>query len=445
MTGRRPSGDLRHEAALQQHVEDACDIGRLPSVAAATFCDGMVDWMRHLGSSARQYRIGSITKTFTAVAVLRLRDEGRLSLSDPIGRHLSDAPYADHSIRALLSHSSGMTAEPAGPWWERSEGGSWEQLLAANAVERDVFAAGQRYHYSNLAFALLGELVARSRRCSWYEAISSELLTVLGLNHTTYHPQAQSATGTSRHPLTGQLVEEPAQDTGAMAPAGQLWSTVLDLARWANFLVTGDDRVLAASSLVEMRTIQSGDPSDQHIGAYGLGLRLRWHPGGSLVGHTGSMPGFVCGLFVDPSTSVGAVLLCNATTGVDVEGLVTTLVDEALAAAPQPIAAGTPAPHTPHLDALPLAGEWYWGNTAMTLDPTSGGFSLRTETAVRYFEHVEGDEFRGVDGYFAGETLTVWRDHDGAVTHLEVVSFIFTSTPYDPAVPVPGGPPRQLA
>ena len=119
-----------------------------------------------------QYRIGSITKTFTAVLVLQLVRDGRLDLAQPASDVLGDVGYADRSLRSLLSHSSGMQAEPNGSWWERSDGVAWDALVAANGGSDGVLPAGQQYHYSNLGFALLGQVAAAAarhqlvRRCS---------------------------------------------------------------------------------------------------------------------------------------------------------------------------------------------------------------------------------------------------------------------------------------
>ena len=79
-----------------------------------------------------QYRIGSITKTFTSVLVLQARDEGLLALDEPLASYLPEAPYGDRPLRAMLSHSAGIPGEPVGPWWERSTGGDFAALVEAN-------------------------------------------------------------------------------------------------------------------------------------------------------------------------------------------------------------------------------------------------------------------------------------------------------------------------
>ena len=419
-------------------VDAASQEARLPGLVAGTFRAGQVDWRCSRGETGTAYRVASITKTFTAVAVLQLRDEGRIGLDHPLGQYVPDAPYSEHSIGRLLSHSSGMTAEPAGPWWERVPGGTWAELTAANAAGTNVFGPGERYHYSNLGYALLGELVARLRGDSWWNVVSSRLLTPLGLTGTTFDAPVGAAIGTSRDPLSDRLVREPSEDQGAMAPAGQLWSTVDDLARWADVLVAGHPGVLTPGTAVEMRTIRSGSPERQHRGGYGLGLRLHWAPTSTIAGHTGGLPGFQAGMFVDATTRVGAVVLTNATTGLDPEELCADLIDEAAdVEVPGPVA----DPSSPAVD---LSGWWHWGNTPIALVATAEGLCLVEDGDVARFRHEGPDRYRGLDNYYAGELLSVHRDGDGTPRYLEVVTFILTRAPYDPLAPIPGKTPEPF-
>ena len=138
--------------------------GRAPSLVAGVVRDGGLAWSAGRGDvpephAGVQYRLGSISKTVTAVVVLRLRDEGLLHLDDPLDRHLPGTPVGDRTVGQLLSHLAGASAESPGDWWERVPGGSLADLdLGPNDV---VLGAARRFHYSNLGFGLLGELVAR--------------------------------------------------------------------------------------------------------------------------------------------------------------------------------------------------------------------------------------------------------------------------------------------
>jgi CubicO group peptidase (beta-lactamase class C family) len=297
-----------------------------------------------------------------------------------------------------------------------------------------VFAAGERFHYSNLSFALLGAVVEQVSGVGWIEYVTERLLVPLQLKTTTYHPTGRAAEGTSRTP-DGRLVPEPAEDTGAMAPAGQLWSTVGDLARWGAFLAAGAPGVLARGTLVEMQTVQSGDPTSQHEGGYGLGHRLLWTPGGTVAGHSGSMPGFLADLQVDPRTGAGAAVLMNATTTARTHETGRLLRQWA---AEQVDAAAADDPARPSWGAQPLlartggggasvedlVGRWYWGNTPYELTPTEHGCCLRRPGSTWHFAAQAPDRFLGLTGYVAGEVLQVRRLGDGRVDALEVATFV---------------------
>ena len=419
--------------------------GRLPSLSAAVARGGTPAWEGCVSvlpdvsvTTASAYRIGSITKTLTAVLVLQLRDEGRLALDDPIGRLVPGTGYADATIRDLLAHTAGLQSEPVGPWWERVDGGCVAELLAANDGSGRVAGPGAFYHYSNLGFALLGEAVARVRGASWWEIVRERLLGPLGMTATTYHPPADHAPGRSVDHFAHTLSAEPHADTGAMAPAGQLWSTVGDLLRWADFLATGHPDVLSAATLDEM---SAPAPPAQ---SYGLGLRLLAQGERTLVGHTGSMPGFQASLFVDRSTRDAVVALADATTGLGAEQVPELLLAASGAAGP---GSGEVAPWRPSARPVPaivgeVLGVWFWGNTGLGLEWRDDELQvrdLRSGTLEERFR-IDGDGFVGVDGYHRGERLRVHRRADGAPGHLEVATFVWTRVPYDPQAPIPGGP-----
>ena len=426
--------------------------GRLPSVVGGVVRDGALEWTGAVSAldgfdtgPGVQYRIGSITKTLVAVLVLQLRDEGALDLNDPLSAHLPGVPYGDRTLRELLAHSSGMHSEPTGPWWERSPGGSFDALVEALDDDDPAFAPGVTFHYTNVAFALLGEVVARLRGTSWWEQVTSRILAPLSMARTSYLPQAPHATGWSVHHYANTLSEEPAFDAGAMAPAGQVWSTVEDLARYAAFLAAGDDDVLPRATLEEMSTPQSASRAAAMGSAHGLGLQLARGGSGLLLGHTGSMPGFLAGLFVDPVRRTGAVVVANATTGMRADRLPVEML-EALEACEGTL----PLPWTPVV-AVPASvqdalGVWHWGNTAFAF-AWDGREVVATRlpgtVAAHRFLPQEDGTFVGTAGYHHGERLHVVRNDDGGVSHLVCETFVYTRVPYDPAAPIPGGhPPR---
>jgi CubicO group peptidase (beta-lactamase class C family) len=428
---------LLHRLALAQSA------GRAPSLAAAVVRDGGVAWSAVRGEvdggTETAYRIGSITKTFTAVLVLQCRDDGLLDLTDPVGRHLPEVG-GRQTLLQLLCHAAGITSELPGPWWERVDGFGFAELADALTGAPLPFLAGARFHYSNVGFALLGEVVARLRGTSWAEALQTRLLDPLGMTRTSVVPAPPHADGWAVHPHADVLLPEPATDTRAMAPAGQLWSTVADLARWAAFLSGDTGDVLDPGTLDEMRQPASVDDGTPWSTTWGLGLQLGQVDGRRLVGHGGSMPGFVASLWTDPTTGDGAVALANATSGVAVGELTRDLLGVLDEHEPPLPRAWTASPVPPAL--LELTGTWYWGTAPSTLS-VEGADLLRLTAAgggrSSRFRRSAADEFVGLDSYYAGERLRVVRDGAGGVSHLDLATFVLTRRPYEPAEVVPGG------
>jgi len=154
-------------AELQAILAKTQSEHRIPSVAGAVVRKGEVVWAGAVGvadaeqdesaTAEHQYRIGSITKTFTAVSVMQQRAEGKLDLEDRLDAHLDVPARGDLTLRRMLSHGSGLQREIPGDVWETLEfPKSTDELLATLEEAEAVLAPGERWHYSNLAFVLLG-------------------------------------------------------------------------------------------------------------------------------------------------------------------------------------------------------------------------------------------------------------------------------------------------
>ncbi|MGW8326891.1 serine hydrolase domain-containing protein [Streptomyces sp. NPDC055897] len=438
------------ERALLHRIAVAQSEGRVPSLVAAVVRDGRMVWSGsrtsvdgHGPDADVQYRIGSITKTFTAVLVLRLRDEGLLDLDDPLEKHLPGTLAGGATIAQLLSHTAGLAAESPAPWWERTPGHLRPELSDVLGDEPHLHPAGRVHHYSNPGYTLLGSLVEAVRGVPWEEALRTEILEPLGMNRTTMRPEHPHAGGWAVHPWADVMLAEPSEDLGLMAPAGQLWSTAADLCRFAAFLATGDERVLSAASVADMRTPAVAPEAGSWDGGYGLGMQLARNAGRELAGHTGSLPGFVATLWVSVADGVAVVVLANATSGLAVGALGADLVRIVAEAEPR-----FPEPWRPLPEAnealLALTGPWYWGTHAyglrLTADAGVALAPLRGTGRAARFEAAADGSWVGLDGYYQGETLRVVRRPDGVVSHLDLGSFVFTREPYGPdAAAVPGG------
>ncbi|THA62420.1 class A beta-lactamase-related serine hydrolase [Streptomyces sp. A0642] len=437
------------QRALLHRIATAQAEGRSPSLVAAVRRQGRVVWNGsrtcvdgHAPDSDTQFRIGSLTKTFTAVLVLRLRDEGLLDLADPLEKHLPGTGAGDVTLHQLLGHSAGLGAEAPAPWWERTPGSLRPGLADVLGEQGRMHAPGRRHHYSNPGYTLLGALIEAVRGASWAEVLRIEILEPLGMHRTSPQPQAPHAGGWAVHPWADVILPEPAEDLGLMAPAGQLWSTTADLLRFAAFLAEGDDRVLVAASVAEMREPAAPPEPGDWEGHYGLGLQVVRRKGRTLVGHTGSLPGFLAALWFSAEDDVAAVVCANVTSGVPIGEVAAELVDIVAASEPRIPEPWRPLPEV-DTELLALTGPWYWGTrpNVLRLGPDRG-LEVRPVNGqgrgARFNARPDGT-WIGLDGYYAGETLRVVRNDDGSVNHLDLGSFVFTREPYEPAAAIPGG------
>ncbi|MGW1493667.1 serine hydrolase domain-containing protein [Streptomyces sp. NPDC002402] len=435
--------------ALFHRIAVAQSEGRAPSFVAGVQRDGQLVWSGsrssvdgHAPDADTQYRIGSITKTFTAVLVLRLRDEGLLDLNDPLEQHLPGTGVGDVTIAQLLGHSAGLSAETTAPWWERTPGSLRPELADVLGDESRMHPVGRRHHYSNPGYTVLGSLIEAVRKASWEDVLRSEILEPLGLRRTSARPEAPHAGGWAVHPWADVMLPEPSEDLGLMAPAGQLWSTAADLCRFAAFLAEGDERVLSAASVREMRTPSVPAEAGEWDSTYGLGMQIVRKDGRTLVGHTGSLPGFLAGLWVSLDDGIAAVALANATSGPSAGAVAADLVRIVAEAEPRIPDPWRPLPEVDHA-LLELTGSWYWGTQSfglrlvadrgMELQPLGG-----PGRGSRFAAEADGT-WTGLTGYYAGETLRVVWLEDGSVSHFDLASFVFTREPYEPGAAVPGG------
>lgn len=416
---------------------------RVPSVSATVFRGPEALWYGAAGrarldppeapTADTQYRIGSITKTFTAVLVMQLRDEGRLDLDDRIGVHLPDAKHDAPTIRRLLAHLSGLQREPVGDVWESLAPPAREDLLANYAEASFVLPPNRRWHYSNLAYALLGELVARHAGTPWEDALQARLLDPLGLSRTTLTPVAPYAQGYFVDPYADRATPEPVLEMRGTSSAAELWSTAGDLAKWGAFLLAPDPAVLSPDTLAEMTHLHAMADQDGWTLAWGLGLMLFRREATVLVGHTGGMPGHICALAVSRKDGVGAVALCNNSSQLDPGALACDLVTTWLEKDPAPVTPWAPSdPVPPEVEGV--LGTWWTEGTEFVFSWRSGRLQALpvgapATLAPAVFAPEGEDLFRGVSGREQGELLRVVRDAGGAVAKMYWATYPLTRKP----------------
>ncbi|MDI6105782.1 serine hydrolase domain-containing protein [Actinoplanes sp. NEAU-A12] len=409
--------------------------GRVPSLALAIVRDRAVLHFTGAGEQPRpdpktQYRLGSITKTITATLVMQLRDEGFFALDDLLYRHLPGTPIGGVTLRQLLGHVSGLQREPDGPWWERHPGGDVEKLLAELTYEKLAGAPYRRYRYSNLAYGLLGAVLERVTGMGWTELVGKRVLDPLGMKRTTGSPVEPYARGYVVHALGGALHEEPRPDTGAMAPAGQLWSTVTDMAKWAGFLADPAPAVLARETVDEMCAPVVISDLESWTAGHGLGPQLFRVGERVYVGHGGSMPGYVAHLAVHRRSRMGVVAFANAygLDGTTIQQVSLDALTAALDSEPEPVAAWRP-PAAPRGEAAEICGRWWWMGREYSIVGDGDALLMDGPVHETRFAREAPDRWRGLSGPNEGEILRILRTPEGTVDRLDIATFIFSRDP----------------
>jgi D-alanyl-D-alanine carboxypeptidase len=375
----------RLEAKAASFVKE----NRLPGAAVGVVHEDELVWSAGVGfadvASRRApdpstlYRIASITKTLTGAAIMQLRDEGRLHLDDPIVAHLPElrnarspfGPIETITIRRMLSHESGLMSEPPGTDWAvPTYEGVVERNLARPGEIGARVAPNTQWKYSNLAYQLLGEVVARVSGEPYVERLRAAILEPLLMASTAFEPLpeellARRATGYSGRWFTDEL------DVALVMPPvwaeGGLWSSVEDLARWLSFQFGTDAgprpgaQILSGRTLKEMHT-----PRYLVDEAWTEAWCVAWYAmrRGDVVWvqHSGGLPGFTTNLCFDPKERVGAIALLNGigeaeALAMDLAGIARTAVREAA-----PVIAPPPAMPESYLSLLgiyisPQSGE----------------------------------------------------------------------------------------
>jgi CubicO group peptidase (beta-lactamase class C family) len=309
-----------------------------------------------------------------------------------------------------------------------------EELIAGLEDAELVLPPAHRWHYSNLAFGLLGEVVERRRGVPYAGVLRERILEPLGLTRTTLSEEAPAARGYFVEPCSDGLraeahVEVP-ETTAAM---GQLWSTTGDLARWGSFLAAGHERVVARETLDEMALVQTMVDTQRWTVAWGLGLQLLRRGERVLAGHGGAMPGFLAALFVERAAGVGAVVLTNSSAGPDPEALALDLATESLDALPERAQPWRPDGGAP-AGVEPLLGRWWTEGRELVFSVRAGrlqavlvGGPEGRDTS--WFEPDGDDRFRVAEGRELGELLRVVRDEHGTLVRMYLATYPLTREP----------------
>jgi CubicO group peptidase (beta-lactamase class C family) len=317
-------------------------------------------------------RVASITKTFTATAILQLRDEGKLGLDDQLSKHIPEfeqiretgGRVVDVTLRRLLTHYSGLSAETSLLSWGAEEFPGLDEIIAALPSTEVVIPADSQWKYSNLAFGLLGEVVTRLSGVPYADYVRANILDPLGLESTAFEradlPADQLYTGYDAiipsDPSRARLRPADYRHLNAVTSAGQLHSSVADLARWIAFQFREDGGERGGSQVLSGRTLSEMHRPQYAAADWSSGQCLAWavERAGDRVyhGHGGGIHGFASQITYNIPSRTGVVLLANAWPVAGVYGLGRELMEVLLTGSPpEPVAmrepdlpAITPAP-----------------------------------------------------------------------------------------------------
>ncbi len=329
-TLRAQSEPQSNFARLERAALAELQESNIPGLALAIVKDDRIVFAKGFGVASLEtgaavtpdtlFQIGSVTKTFTAAAIVTLAETGRLKLDAPIGSYINGLKpkLAQVTLAQLLTHSAGVKDEPA-EYGLHDESALKDYLLA---LPDDVclIAPGKAFSYSNVGYSLAGLALQEAMGKPYAEEMSEVLLNPLGLTRTTFRPTlAMTYAMAVGHRAQGNdkpVVVRPLADDARHWPAGFLFSNAQELARFAMVLMNEgrlDGRtVLPAAAIKKMAAPYRQAPADIFADSrYGYGLFVRPHRGLLMLEHGGSMPGFSCEMRIFPAQRLAIVVLAN--------------------------------------------------------------------------------------------------------------------------------------
>ena len=262
-------------------------------------------------SPSTKFRLGSITKQFTAACILLLEERGKLKVEDPVKKYMPDAPAAWDKVTIfhLLTHTSGIPSFTGFPDYHSTEATPTtpEQLVARFRDKPLEFQPGEKWNYSNSGYVLLGYLIEKISQQSYSQFVQENIFNPLGMKDSGY----DSNTAVILHRASGYSPGDKGIsnagyiDMSIPLSAGGLYSTTEDLLRWEQGLMGG--KLLSAASLQKMTTPFKSD--------YAFGLAVHTANGHKVIEHNGGIEGFNTALAYYPEDKLTVVVLANLNGG----------------------------------------------------------------------------------------------------------------------------------
>ena len=442
-------------AVVETWLEAQRAYEEIPGISAAIVADQEQVWSGAVGHAhpttgeaatpQTLYSICSISKLFTSIAVMQLRDAGALRLSDPVAEHLpwytmgeAEEGAPPVTIEGILTHAAGLPRESDHAYWSAPDFRfpAREEIIERLRGQEALYAPWAHYQYSNLGLTLAGEIVRERSGMSFEDYVRTRILEPIGLRDTRpYMPEEERgrrlATGYSAITRSGTREPLPFFEARGITPAAGFSSTAEDLARFAawQFGLDGDDPVLHEHTLKEMQRVHYVDPGWNTYRGLGFGI---YRTGGrTFTGHSGSCPGYRTELLLDTDREIAVTFMTNAS-GVNTHRFATGMYDlvaDALVSARKARDSDDTAEDSAEARADTLALDDYlgtydvqpWGGEAAAVRWKGGLAMLYLPTgdpaeSLTRLRHVEGDTFRRIrDDDDLGETITFLRDDRGRV------------------------------
>src|SRR6202166_1851093 len=381
---------------LRPFIQQQMAEKELPALSIAIIDDQQIVWAEGFGMADPKskipatadtvYRIGSVSKLFTDIAIMQLVERGELNLDAPVTDYLPEFHPKNSfgtpiTLRQLMSHRGGLLPEPpVGNYFETSQPTLAATVHSLNDTEL-VFAPNTRTKYSNAAIAVVGYLLEARSHEAFAKYLKSSVLDPMGLRHSSFETEPAIIASLAKGEMwtyDGLSFEAPTFQLG-MAPAGSMYSTVNDLGHFVSVLLAqgkADDRtVLKPATLQQIWSPQFPNPGGR---VFGLGFIVRSLDGHRLVGHCGAIYGFATTVDLLPEDKVGVVVVATK----DAVNAVTERIGEESLRLILAHRAGKPLEIPPPTSPVPLdlghklAGRYGTGDDALDLTYLDGHLSM---------------------------------------------------------------------
>jgi CubicO group peptidase (beta-lactamase class C family)/D-alanyl-D-alanine dipeptidase len=339
----------KYESAVQTlipFIEQQVAEKRLPALSIALVDDQEIVWARGFGFANPKaktpatadtiYRVGSVSKLFTDIAVMSLVEQGKLDLDAPVSQYVPDFkpmnPYSKQiTLRQLMTHRSGLVREPPVGNYFDDRNSSLAEMIHSLQKTTLVYEPETKIKYSNAGIGVVGYVLQETQKQPFAPYLQEKLLDPMGMTRSSFEPKPSLVSDLAHSVMWtyhGREFEAPTFELG-IAPAGCMYSTASDLARFMTILFAGGrgphGPIVKPSTIEQMWTPQFDKPDAKD--SFGIGFHLTEFEGRRRVGHNGAIYGFATELSALPKEKLGVVVIASR----DVANAVTThIADVAL-------------------------------------------------------------------------------------------------------------------